>query len=78
VRPLYLPAKHPLAGGRDEENRVRIELEGGHSVVLRGKGAGRWPTSEAVLADLLDLSRSTESHHPQARLRLVRFSEVRS
>jgi len=53
VRPVYLPAKHPLAGGQDEENRLRIDLDSGHSVVLRGKGAGRWPTSEAVLADLL-------------------------
>lgn len=25
--------------------------------VLRGKGAGRWPTSESVIADLLELSR---------------------
>jgi homoserine dehydrogenase len=78
VRPVYLPARHPLAGGRDEENRVRIQLAGGSSVVLRGKGAGRWPTSEAVLADLLDLSRSTEVHQPLARLRLVPLAEVRS
>lgn len=41
----------------DEWNAVVIELEDGTSRTLRGRGAGRWPTSESVLADLLELSR---------------------
>jgi homoserine dehydrogenase len=57
VAPERLPAAHPLGGLRDEEVGVVFHLRGGAPVVLRGKGAGRWPTAEAVVADLLDLAR---------------------
>jgi homoserine dehydrogenase len=55
VRPARLPAHHPLAGARDEENRVLIYPRGQEPILLQGKGAGRWPTSLSVMADLLDL-----------------------
>jgi homoserine dehydrogenase len=58
VRPRRLALTHPLAECRDEENRVVIRPERGPATLLSGKGAGRWPTSESVLADLLDLSRA--------------------
>ena len=57
VAPERLPASHPLGGLRDEQNGVVFHVTGGATVVLRGKGAGRWPTAEAVMADLLDLAR---------------------
>jgi homoserine dehydrogenase len=57
VAPERLPATHPLGGLRDEQNGVVFHLKGGPPVVLRGKGAGRWPTAEALVADLLDLAR---------------------
>lgn len=57
VGPERLPPAHPLGGLRDEQNGVVFHVDGGPPVVLRGKGAGRWPTAEAVLADLLDLAR---------------------
>ena len=57
VRPERLPASHPLGALRDEQNGIVFHVKGGPPVVLRGKGAGRWPTAEAVMADLLDLSR---------------------
>jgi homoserine dehydrogenase len=57
VAPQRLPVSHPLSGLRDEQNGVVFHVEGGPPVVLRGKGAGRWPTAEAVVADLLDLAR---------------------
>ncbi len=48
--PLYdLPA---------ESNAIVIERTDGSMEILRAKGAGRWPTSESVLADLLELSRA--------------------
>jgi homoserine dehydrogenase len=56
VRPVSLPSRHFLAGARGEENRVIVESVAGPPLRLCGRGAGRWPTSEAVLADLLDLS----------------------
>lgn len=40
----------------DEANAVRITLDGGRCLVARGRGAGRIPTVESVLADLADLS----------------------
>jgi homoserine dehydrogenase len=66
VGPLSLPAGDPLAATRNEENRIVITLAGGGSVLLSGKGAGRWPTSESVLADLLDLDRPCRAQ-PAAR-----------
>jgi homoserine dehydrogenase len=57
VRPEPIPAGHPLAGLREEQNGAAFHLDGEPPVVLRGRGAGRWPTAESVLADLLDLAR---------------------
>ncbi len=57
VCPLRLPADHPLAQPRDEQNRVLIQPEAGAAVIADGKGAGRWPTAEAVMADVLDVYR---------------------
>jgi homoserine dehydrogenase len=36
---------------------VVIERTEGDPVVLKGKGAGRWPTTESVIGDILELSR---------------------
>jgi homoserine dehydrogenase len=57
VRPVRLPAYHPLAQPRNEENRVLIQPVSGPPTVVDGKGAGRWPTAESVLADLLEVFR---------------------
>ncbi len=43
----------------NEWNAAVIEYDDGSTRTVRGKGAGRWPTSESVLADLLQLSRET-------------------
>jgi homoserine dehydrogenase len=45
---------HAVAGAR---NAVLLEARDGRSECIGGLGAGRWPTAEAVLADLLDLAR---------------------
>jgi homoserine dehydrogenase len=60
VRPRKLPRTHPLARTRDEENCVLIWSTGGARVSLSGRGAGRWPTAEAVIADLLDVVAHTK------------------
>jgi homoserine dehydrogenase len=54
---------HPDAGTpegavarlRGAENGLVIRGCDGSVEVVRGTGAGRWPTAQAVLADLLDL-----------------------
>jgi len=55
VAPVELPLNHPLAHVSGTQNRLFIEPETGEPVTVSGEGAGRWPTSEAVLADLLEL-----------------------
>ena len=57
VLPRELPAEHPLAQVRGESNMLRLELESGEELLVKGKGAGRWPTSESVFADLMEIYR---------------------
>lgn len=55
VLPRELPAEHPLAQVHGESNMLRLELESGEELLVKGKGAGRWPTSESVFADLMEI-----------------------
>ncbi len=57
VRPEQLEPGDPLVNTSDADNALVAELADGSSVVIRGSGAGGWPTAQAVLADLLDVSR---------------------
>lgn len=47
----------PLASLHNEWNAAAISFADGSKMVVCGKGAGRWPTAESVLADLLECSR---------------------
>jgi homoserine dehydrogenase len=44
-----------LAG---EWNALSLTLGSGQTLTVRGRGAGRWPTAESVLADVFNLRRS--------------------
>lgn len=57
VRLLEVDRSHPLGAPRGEDNAVLIGLEDGEQVALEGRGAGRWPTTEAVIGDVLELVR---------------------
>jgi homoserine dehydrogenase len=48
----------PFHALRGERNALRAVLANGDAVVCQGRGAGRWPTAESVLADLGDLYRA--------------------
>ena len=61
VSPVELSCDHPLACVTGVENRLIIQSEAGKSWDVCGGGAGRWPTTEAVLADLFDLWRESIS-----------------
>jgi homoserine dehydrogenase len=56
VQPFELPPDHPFAETAGAENALLVELEGGERIRIAARGAGRWPTTEAVLADLHDLA----------------------
>ena len=66
VRPLRLDADHPLASTAGAENRLVVQLRSG-SLLLSATGAGRWPTAEAVLADLYDLARTPTASREKRR-----------
>jgi homoserine dehydrogenase len=72
VRLVELDHADPLAGVRGVHNAALIEHADGSSELVRGKGAGRWPTAEAVLADLLLLGRRAahraEEQQPSRRV----------
>jgi homoserine dehydrogenase len=59
VSPVELPLDHPLARVNGVENRLIIQSQTGRTWDVRGHGAGRWPTTEAILADLFDLRRES-------------------
>ena len=56
VQPFDLPPDHPFAETAGAGNALLVELEGGDRIRIAARGAGRWPTTEAVLADLHDLA----------------------
>jgi homoserine dehydrogenase len=62
VNPQLVDARHPFAVIKNEENCLLVDAERAtHSDVAQhvwtGRGAGRWPTTAAVMADLFDLYR---------------------
>jgi homoserine dehydrogenase len=61
VRIEALPASHPLAAARDEENSFLVTDRDGVPHAVHGKGAGRWPSAAAVFADVMDLQRALAS-----------------
>ncbi|MFO0858760.1 MAG: homoserine dehydrogenase [Phycisphaerales bacterium] len=54
VAPQSLAPEHPLHTLEGARNRLVIAAKDATTHVVDGSGAGRWPTSEAVLADLFD------------------------
>jgi homoserine dehydrogenase len=57
VSPVELTLDHPLAQVTGAENRLIIKREAGEQLMVFGTGAGRWPTTEAVMADLFEIRR---------------------
>lgn len=61
-----LAADDYLAGARREENRLVITGADGREWKVSGKGAGRWPTAEAVVADMIEIRMCDESGYGSA------------
>lgn len=57
VHPAFIPKRYLLAAVRDEFNGVYLRGEASGSMLLYGKGAGALPTAQAVLGDVIALSR---------------------
>ncbi len=67
VRLRALDESDPLACVAADKNATIIELRDGTIELVSGRGAGRWPTAEAVVADLLELSRARRSRDQRDR-----------
>ncbi len=53
-----LPKSDFIAQANAEEAHAVFHFDDGDVYKIRGKGAGRWPTTESVMADLYDISDS--------------------
>ena len=66
VEPVELPSTHPFADLKGADNSLRLEHTDGTVRSIRGRGAGRWATTEAVVADVLDLRTESREQVPLA------------
>ena len=71
VRLTWIGEDHPLSGIKGEWNALAITLATGEITVVTGRGAGRWPTTEAIIADLLE-------PHRECRLKAIEDSRHRA
>lgn len=58
VHPTLVPNSHPLAGVSGVHNAIFVKGDLVGDLVLNGSGAGRWPSTSAVIADLVDVARN--------------------
>ncbi|MBI3333397.1 MAG: homoserine dehydrogenase [Candidatus Omnitrophica bacterium] len=65
VHPTLLPSNHLLSSVSGIHNAVFVKGDLIGELVLYGEGAGRWPTTSAVIADLMDVARNLKYRSPQ-------------
>ena len=58
VHPTMIPAHHPLATVRDENNAIFISGDAVGELMFYGKGAGSMPAASAVVGDVISISRN--------------------
>jgi homoserine dehydrogenase len=64
VHPTLVPETMLLANVRNEFNGIYVESDIADATMYYGRGAGRMPTASAVLADIVDIARSTSTPAP--------------
>lgn len=75
VRLAPVPRGGRFAGLRGPENAVEIELENGEVLAASAAGAGRWPTTESVFADVDALARDVAGVGADAADRATTYTE---
>lgn len=65
VHPTLLPNSHPLSSVGGAHNGVFVKGDLIGDLVLYGPGAGRYPTTSAVISDLVDVARNLKYGCPQ-------------
>jgi homoserine dehydrogenase len=56
VHPMLVPQDHLLAGVRREFNAVYVDSDIADKTFYYGRGAGKFPTASAVVADIIDIA----------------------
>lgn len=57
VSPMVISKSHPLSGVEDVFNAVMVMGDATDEVMFYGKGAGKFPTASAVVADVIDIAK---------------------
>jgi homoserine dehydrogenase len=57
VHPTLVPQDHLLASVRNEFNAIYVQSDVADATLYYGRGAGRFPTASAVVADIIDIVR---------------------
>ncbi|MBC7834345.1 MAG: hypothetical protein H7Y88_04490, partial [Phycisphaerales bacterium] len=76
VVPTVVTIGTPLAVTSGAGNAALITTADGWTHVVRGQGAGRWPTAQSVVADLLSLAVTTPHSGGTAEPRTAHRSPV--
>ena len=63
VHPALIPVSHLLAKVSGIYNAVQLYGSYSGNVVFHGQGAGRWPTTSAILGELLDVGKNIFTDH---------------
>ncbi|HEU5113485.1 MAG TPA: homoserine dehydrogenase [Acidimicrobiia bacterium] len=77
VKPVSLPADHPLAGVNGVTNAIFIEGPSVGRLLFTGPGAGGQPTASAMLGDLIQVAsrgrgpRTGSAHDPKPRRQVL-------
>jgi homoserine dehydrogenase len=58
VHPTMIPADHPLASVRDENNAIFVSGDAVGELMFYGKGAGSMPAASAVVGDVISIARN--------------------
>jgi homoserine dehydrogenase len=61
VHPTLVPCGHQLAAVRNEFNAVYVESDVADATLYYGRGAGRFPTASAVIADVVEIARGIDT-----------------
>ena len=77
VHPTLLPNNHLLSSVSGVHNAVFVKGDLIGEQLLYGQGAGRFPTTSAVLADLIDVARNLKYKSPQRIPPPVPVSRIR-
>jgi homoserine dehydrogenase len=58
VHPTMIPAGHPLASVREENNAIFVSGDAVGELMFYGKGAGSLPAASAIVGDIISISRN--------------------